>query len=64
MVWPVEVPKWRPDLTIVHATGKNRTAALDGTIDADIVVISREQLEHAAPYADRFKTFVMDELSS
>lgn len=64
MVWPVEVPKWRPDLKVVHATGKNRTAALDGTIDADIVAISREQLEHAAPYADRFKTFVMDELSS
>lgn len=46
------------------AKGKDRTAALDGTIPADVVVISREQLQHVKDkYAKRFNTFVMDELS-
>lgn len=63
-VWPEETAKWRPDLTIVHASGKNRTAALDGTIPADIVVISREQLSHVKDrHVRRFRTFVLDELS-
>lgn len=63
-VWPEETQKWRPDLTCTVAKGKYRTAALDGTIPADIVVISREQLQHVTQkQAKRFKTFVMDELS-
>lgn len=63
-VWPAETSIWRSDLKVVVAEGKDREAALAGEIPADIVVISREQLEHAVPHAGRFKTFIMDELSS
>lgn len=63
-VWPAETSIWRPDLRTVVAEGANREAALNGDIQADIVVISREQLAHAIPHAERFSTFVMDELSS
>lgn len=67
-VWPVEVPKWRPDLRIVVAAGtpaqraKALLAAREGR--ADIVVIGRDNLADAVDVAGDFKTFVMDELSS
>lgn len=62
-VWPVEVPKWRPDLTVAIAAGtpKQRQAALES--GADIVVIGRDNLADAVPYASRFKTHIIDELS-
>jgi SNF2 family DNA or RNA helicase len=62
-VWPVEVPKWRPDLTVKVAAGtpKQREAAL--LSDADIVVIGRDNLADAVPHAGRFKTHIIDELS-
>lgn len=63
-VWPTETPLWRPDLVCRVAEGKDREALLSGEIPADIVAISREQLAHALPYADRFKTVILDELSS
>lgn len=67
-VWPVEVPKWRPDLRIVVAAGtpaqraKALLAAREGR--ADIVVIGRDNLADAVEVAGDYKTFVMDELSS
>lgn len=62
-VWPTEVPKWRPDLRVVVAKGtpKQREAALQS--GADIVVIGRDNLADAVPYADQYRTFIMDELS-
>lgn len=63
-VWPEEVQKWRPDLTIKHVSGSGTaiTNALAG--GADIVVISNASLHHALPQADRFRTFILDELSA
>ena len=62
--WPEEVLKFRPDLTIAVAAGtpKKRQAALES--DADIIAISRDNLGDAVAHADKFKTFVMDEMSS
>lgn len=62
-VWPVEVPKWRPDLTVRVAAGtpKQRDEALRS--DADIVVIGRDNLADAVPHAGKFKTHIIDELS-
>lgn len=63
-VWKEEVRLWRPDLTIRVAAGSpaQRQAALTG--DADIIVIGRDNLADAVPHAKRFRTFIMDELSS
>lgn len=67
-VWPIEVPKWRPDLRIIVAAGtpKQRQTALAAAKagQADIVVIGRDNLMDAVEYAADFKTFIMDELSS
>lgn len=62
-VWPVEVPKWRPDLTIALAAGspKKRAAALRS--GADVVVIGRDNLADALEVAGTFRTFIVDELS-
>lgn len=74
MVWPEEVARWRPDLSIAVAAGSaaQRRAAL--TSGADIVVIGRDNV---APRKrggrqswdleglhDTFSTVVLDELSS
>jgi SNF2 family DNA or RNA helicase len=62
-VWHTEVAKWGFDFTIAVAAGdpKKRQAAL--TSGADIIVIGRDNLADAIPYASRFKTFVIDESS-
>lgn len=62
-VWPEEVPKWRPDLTVAVAKGgpAARQRALDS--GADVVVIGRDNLAQAVPVAGKFKTFIIDELS-
>lgn len=62
-VWPVEVPKWRPDLTVKVAAGnpRQRKAALES--NADIIVIGRDNIADAVPYAGRFRALVLDELS-
>lgn len=62
--WPAEVELWRPDLSIRVATGgpAKREAAL--LSDADIVSIGRDSLGDAVQHAGRFKTFIMDEMSS
>lgn len=62
-VWPEEVPKWRPDLTVAVAMGtpRQRQRALDS--GADIIVIGRDNLAQAVPVAKKFHTFIIDELS-
>ena len=63
-VWPLETQVWRPDLTLSRATEgpAQRQQALRA--DTDIVVIGRDVIADAVPLAKRFKTFVLDELSS
>ena len=63
-VWPEERDKWRPDLSIAVADGTPAQREKALTSGADIVVVSRNVLHQAAPFADRFTTFVMDESSS
>lgn len=63
-VWSTEAAIWRPDLTVAVAAGTPaaRKKALES--GADVVVIGRDNLADAVPYAKRYKTFIMDELSS
>lgn len=63
-VWPAEVDKFRPDLSIAVAAGTaaKREAAFNS--GADIVVVSRDNLEGAVAHAGKFTTFILDELSS
>lgn len=62
-VWHVEAKLWRPDLKVVVAAGTpaQRKAALES--GADVVVIGRDNLADAVPYAKKFRTFAIDELS-
>lgn len=62
--WPAEVAKWRPDLTIQVASGApaRRAAVLRST--ADIIVVSRDNVADAVEVGGRFRTLVLDELSS
>lgn len=62
-VWPVEVPKWRPDLTVAVAMGGPAARERALRSGADIVVISRDNLGDAVPFAKGFSTFIIDELS-
>lgn len=63
-VWPEEVSKWRPDLTIRVATGSPEDVQRLLASGADIVAISNSSLHHAEPVAASFKTFIIDELSA
>jgi SNF2 family DNA or RNA helicase len=62
-VWPDEVSKWRPDLSIVciEGTPKQRKALLQ--TQADIYTINFEQLQWFEAYAPLFKTIIVDESS-
>lgn len=62
-VWHTEAALWRPDLKVkvVAGTPAQRKLALESK--ADVYVIGRDNLADALPYARRFRTFVMDELS-
>lgn len=64
LVWPTEVRKWRPDLTISLAAGtpKQRADALRS--GASVVAIGRDNLADAEPVAGQFRTLVLDEMSS
>lgn len=64
-VWPDEAALWRPDLTVEVVKGDRLRR--DGILQhstADIVVIGRDILGDAVPHSARFRTFIMDELSS
>lgn len=62
-VWSKEAALWRPELSIAVAKGTpaKRREALES--DADIIVIGRDNLADALPYAEKFNAFVVDELS-
>lgn len=63
--WAAERDKWAPHLsiTVVKGTPQKRAAAL--AVDADLTIISRENLAEAAQKAapGYFKTLIIDELS-
>lgn len=63
-VWPAEAALWRPDLTIdvVSGTPAQRKAILENST-ADILVMGRDLFHETEPYAKRYKTLVIDELS-
>lgn len=64
-VWPVEVPKWRPDLRIALAAGGPAKRAEALSSGADIVVIGRDNFADVEPLARKrtWKTLIIDELS-
>ena len=59
-VWPVEVEKWRPDLTIAAAVGSpaKRARVLGGR--TDIITISQDSIKDV-PEKHKFRTVVIDE---
>lgn len=63
-VWPAEVKKWRPDLTIdvVQGSPAERAETLKNST-ADILVMGRDLFHETLPYAKRYQTLVIDELS-
>lgn len=64
-VWPTEVQKWRPDLTVEVAAGtavKRRDALRLSS--ARIVTLGRDNVADAVAVKGRFDTIVLDELSS
>lgn len=63
-VWPEEGAIWRPDLKVVRAIGtmKKRQEALEDRT-ADVIVIGRDNVADALPFARCFNTLVLDELS-
>lgn len=63
-VWPVEVPKWRPDLKVSRVVGSPAKRATALRADADIYVISRDNIgDLVAAKTLPYKTIVIDELS-
>lgn len=65
-VWPAEVQRWRPDLSITVAAGPKQARSAALRAPADIVAISRDNVHEAAlePLSERFSTLILDELSS
>lgn len=65
-VWSAEPEKWRPDLSVGHAVGTPavRTAAIRG--QADITVISRDNLQGLISERGKakFRTIILDESQS
>lgn len=63
-VWSREAEIWRKDLRVRVAAGTpdQRRAALEDR-SQDVIVIGRDNLKDAVPYAKHFTTFVIDELS-
>ena len=62
-VWPVEAPKWAPDLTFAVAVGgaAKRRAAIAADVDA--VVINYDVLDAVGDDFKRFDGIVFDELT-
>lgn len=63
-VWPAEVKLWRPDLTVdvVKGSPAERAAILKDST-ADILVMGRDLFHETIPYAKRYRTLVIDEMS-
>ena len=63
-VWPAEVKLWRPDLTIDVVSGSPaQRAKILKESTADILVMGRDLFHETEPYAKRYQTLVIDELS-
>jgi len=63
-VWPAEVKKWRPDLTIDVVQGSpSQRAAILANSTADILVMGRDLFHETIPYAKRYQTLIIDEMS-
>lgn len=66
LVWPEEVRKWRPDLSVTHVVGKPAKRTVLASRPTDLTVVSRD-LVHEIPrgaMSMRFRTLILDELSS
>lgn len=63
-VWKTEASLWRPDLRVSVAAGTPATRRRVLESSADIIVIGRDNLADAVPHAGKFRTFILDELSS
>lgn len=71
-VWPAEVAKWRPDLSVAVAVGSPAVRHAAIRSGADIVVLTRDNLvtrgsgpaKVVIPNAAPFRTVILDELSS
>lgn len=59
-VWPVEVAKWRPDLSVAVAVGspQKRARALDGR--SDITTIAMDSIKDV-PEKHKYRTVIIDE---
>jgi SNF2 family DNA or RNA helicase len=73
-VWEVEVEKWRPDLSVRTLTkvgptkrfpkaGDRRDHMLRKDVDADITVISRDQISVMGTKVHPYNTLILDEFS-
>lgn len=63
-VWPAEAKLWRPDLTVdvVQGSPAERAATLKNST-ADILVMGRDLFHETIPYAKRYQTLIIDEMS-
>jgi hypothetical protein len=59
-VWPSELRKWRPDLSLALAAGQPKVRAQALAANRDITVIGRDNL---ADVTGQYKTVILDELS-
>ncbi len=62
-VWPVEAPKWAPDLTIAVAVGNAAKRRAAFASDAAVVVVNYDVLDVAGEDFARFDGIVFDELT-
>lgn len=62
-VWEVEAEIWRPDLQMTVASGSASQRKIALSSSADVVVIGRDNIRDVLPYASKFKTVVIDEMS-
>ena len=62
-VWPVEAPKWAPDLTIAVAVGNAAKRRAAFASDAAVVVVNYDVLDVVGEDFARFDGIVFDELT-
>ena len=62
-VWPVEAPKWAPDLTIAVAVGNATKRRAAFASDAAVVVVNYDVLDVVGEDFARFDGIVFDELT-
>jgi len=62
-VWPVELPKWAPELTMSIAVGDAKKRVMALKADTDIMVINYDVLQQLADHKLNFDIIVFDELT-